>query len=107
VCEGVAGGAILDPVAALKEERAQPTILALIVLDVVTGFARFRRVLGHDVVVHQTFAAEEREASGTAEDAANHVLGSLLKPMTDGVFEHLIPGHQTCCVIFNCIKLLK
>jgi len=50
-------------------------------------------VLAHDVVVHERLAPEEREAAGTAEDAADHVLGGLLQPVADGVLEPLVPHH--------------
>lgn len=59
------------------------------------GLRRQGGVLGHDVVLHEGAAAEEREAARTAEDAADHVLGGLLQPMADGVLESLVPRHQT------------
>jgi len=55
----------------------------------------FGRILLHHVVVHQCLAAEQREASGAAEHAADHVLGGLLQPVTNRVFEHLIPYQRS------------
>ena len=57
-----------------------------------------RGVTSHDVVVHQRGAAEEREAAGWTEDAADHMLRRLLEPVSDRVLELLVPHHWPCKV---------
>lgn len=69
--------------------------LTLIVLHVMSGLVGLCRVSSHHVVVHESFASEQREASRTTQDTTDHVLGSLLQPMTNSVLEHLVPHHQT------------
>jgi len=69
--------------------------LTLIVLYVMTSLVRFGCVFPHHVIVHERFASEERETARTTKYAANHVFSGLLQPMTNGVFEHLIPHHGT------------
>ena len=57
-----------------------------------------RGVTSHDVVVHQRGAAEEREAAGRTQHAADHVLRRLLEPVSDRVLELLVPHHRPCKV---------
>jgi hypothetical protein len=59
-----------------------------------SGFVGAGRVLAHNVVIHKSFSSEEREATRTTQDAANHMFGSLLEPMADSVFEELVPHHR-------------
>ena len=92
---GIGGGRVLDPVASLQQEGAQPPVLALIVLHVMTRLVGGQRVPLHHVVVHQTLGTEQREASRTTEHAADHVFGGLLQPMADSVLEELVPHHGT------------
>lgn len=47
--------------------------------------------LSGDIVVHESVAAEQREAARRAHHASDHVFGGLLKPMSNGVFEFLVP----------------
>ena len=47
----------------LQQEGAEPPILALVVLQVVTRLRGRRGVLFHHVVVHEGGAAEQREAA--------------------------------------------
>ena len=89
--EGVAGGGVLDPPALLEEESAEPPVLALVVLDVVLGERGQGGVGPHHVVAHHGPASEEREAAGTAENTAQHVLCCLLQPVTNRILELLIP----------------
>ena len=72
-------------------------MLTLVVLEEVGGLDGLGRVALHDVVVEQGRAAEETEAAGAAEHAAEHVLRRLLEPVADGVLEDLVP-HQGACV---------
>ena len=65
----------------------------LIILHVVSGFGTFGGVGPHHVIVHDCRTPEEGETAGTTKHAAQHVLGSLLQPVTDGVLELLIPHH--------------
>ena len=81
-CEGVTCRGVLHPPALLQEERAQPPVLALVVLHEVLGLVGHRGVRLHHVVVHHGAASEEREAARTAEDTAEHVLRGLLHPVT-------------------------
>jgi hypothetical protein len=67
----------------------------LIVLNVVQWPDGLGGVLGHDVEVHEGAAAEKAEATRTAKDAAQDVLGGLLQPMADSVLELLVPHHET------------
>ena len=53
-------------------------------------------VFAHDVVVHEGGASEEREATGTAQHAAQHVLSGLLHPVAESVLKYLVPHHGTC-----------
>ena len=55
----------------------------------------FRRISLHHIVVEQCRTSEETKASGRTEDAAEDVLGGLLEPVSDGVFEHLVPHQRT------------
>lgn len=94
MCVGVTSSGVFDTIASLEEQCAEPTILALIVLDVVTGLVGAGRVLAHYVVVHESLATEERKAPGTTQNAADHVFGGLLQPVTNCVFEELVPHHR-------------
>ena len=93
VREGVGGGAVLDAVALLEQQGAEPAVLALVELHVVARLARLRLVHAQHVVVDEGGAAEEREAAGRAHDAAEDVLGRLLQPVADRVLELLVPYH--------------
>ncbi len=61
VGERIGGGAVLDPVAPLEKQRAQPPVLPLVVLDVV--FRRLRLNITH-AYIHicaRTLAAQSQE----------------------------------------------
>ena len=71
-------------------------MLTLIELDVMSSFGRFGGVLSHDIVPHEGAGTEQWKAARTTQHAADHVLGGFLQPVSDGVFEHLVPRHYTC-----------
>lgn len=83
----------------MQNESAEPTILALVILDEVLRLGGHNRVLPHDVVVHEGLGPEQGEAAGTAKDAADRVLGGFLQPVADRVFELLVPDQWTCVAI--------
>ena len=91
--ESVGAGTVLDLPSLLQQERAQPAVLALLILDEVLRLRRLRRVHLHHVVVHERRAPEERETARTAQHAAKHVLCRLLQPVAHGVLELLVPHH--------------
>ena len=93
--ESIGRGRVLDPPSSLKQQGTEPTILSLIELHVVACLLRLGRIHLHHVVVHEGLGAEEGEAAGGTEDAAEHVLSGLLQPTTDGVLEHLVPLHES------------
>lgn len=68
----------------------------MVVLDVVLRLRRHDGVFLHHVVVHQRLGSEQAEAAGAAEHAAEHVLGRLVKPVSDGVFKLLVPNDGPC-----------
>ena len=67
----------------------------LVKLHIVRGLQGTADVAAGHVVVHECGAAEDGEAAGTTQDTAEYMLSGLLKPVTDGVLEHLIPHHGT------------
>ena len=58
-------------------------------------FVRSGRVLGHDVIVHQSVSAEQGKAAGTTQHATDHVFRRLLEPVADGILEYLVPSDRT------------
>ena len=61
--EGVTCCRVLDPPALLQHQCAQPTVFALVVLDVVLRSLGHTFVGVHHVCVHHSTCAEEREAA--------------------------------------------
>ena len=75
--------------------RFSVLLLTLIILYIVPGFCGLGSVGPHDVIIHNGRPSEQREAARTTEHTAQHVFGSFLQPVTDGVLKLLVPYHRT------------
>ena len=69
--------------------------LTLIILYIVPCFGWFGSVGSHHIVIHDCRSSEQRKAARRTEYATQHVFSSFLKPVTNGIFEFLVPYHWT------------
>lgn len=73
-------------------------------------FGGFSRVHLQDIVIHDSRASKQTKTSWTTQDTTKHMLSSFLKPMTNSVFELLIPYHRTWGmkpIVVKCVVLLN
>lgn len=68
----------------------------MIILYIMSRFRSCHSIFPHNVVIHQSFSSEQREASRTTEYAAGHMFSRFLQPVTNRILEYLIPCHKTC-----------
>ena len=93
--EGVACSRVLNPPALLQHQCAQPTVFALVVLDVVLRSLGYAFVGVHNVCVHHSTCAEEREAARAGKGVEVSGLASICQKKCN-TQEITKLAHHTC-----------
>ena len=93
--EGVTRCRVFHPPALLQHKCAQPTVFALVVLDVVLRSLGHTFVGVHHVRVHHSTCAEEREAARAGKGVEVSGLASYLTKMQQAR-DNNIYVHHTC-----------